>query len=240
MAPLDQSNKGAQGVPYYTPEQDPPAGTALEPATAPTLYKPIKIRSVELHNRLVVAPMCMYSAEDGHLSDFHLVHAGQFALHGAGLTIIEATAVEPRGRITPQDSGLWKDSQIPILRRITDFMHSQGTKAGIQLAHAGRKASTLAPWITGSVNKSLAEKEFGGWPDDVVAPSSIPYEPDWAMPKALTVAEIKDQVKKWVESAERAVKAGFDVIEIHAAHGYLNTEFLSPITNVSALVTTNR
>ncbi|PTB69808.1 FMN-linked oxidoreductase [Trichoderma citrinoviride] len=224
-------NTAAPGVPFYTPAQVPPAATPLDKDAAPTLFKPLKIRSLELHNRFVVSPMCQYSADDGHLTDYHLVHLGQLALHGAGLTIVEATAVEPRGRISPQDSGLWKDSQIAPLRRITDFIHSQGVKAGIQIAHAGRKASTLAPWIGGTVTKTLADESVGGWPEDVVAPSPIPFYDDHATPKELTKEEIKGLVRKFAETAERAVKAGFDMIEIHGAHGYLISNFLSPRSN---------
>jgi 2,4-dienoyl-CoA reductase-like NADH-dependent reductase (Old Yellow Enzyme family) len=175
----------------------------------------------------------MYSCADGHATDFHLVHLGQFALHGAGLVIMEATAVEPRGRISPQDSGLWQDSQIAPLRRVVDFIHSQGSKAGIQIAHAGRKASSLAPWLGGTVNKTLADASVGGWPEDVVGPSAIAWDENYASPKELTVAEIKGLVQKFADSAVRAVKAGFDVVEVHGAHGYLITSFLSPLSNVS-------
>ncbi|KAF3344959.1 hypothetical protein VdG2_07145 [Verticillium dahliae VDG2] len=187
-------NQRAKGVPFYTPAQEPAAGTALS-SNPPTLFTPLQIRSKTLANRLVVSPMCQYSADDGHLTDYHLVHLGQFALHGAALTIIEATAVEARGRISPEDSGLWTDSQIEPLRRIADFVHSQGHLVGIQLGHAGRKASTLAPWLAEGQTRQVAHEAEGGWPDD------------------------------------RAVAAGIDVIEIHAAHGYLLTEFLSPLSN---------
>ncbi|UKZ73111.1 hypothetical protein TrVFT333_000752 [Trichoderma virens FT-333] len=192
---------------------------------------PIKIRSLELHNRTVVAPMCQYSADDGHLTDYHLVHLGQLALHGTGLIIVEATAVEPRGRISPQDSGLWQDSQIAPLKRVVDFVHSQGSKIGIQIAHAGRKASTLAPWIGGTANKTLATEDVGGWPNDVVGPSTIPFDENNAIPKELTKEEIKGLVQKFAETAQRAVQAGVDLIEIHGAHGYLICSFLSPLSN---------
>ncbi|KAL7799103.1 hypothetical protein V8C37DRAFT_366578 [Trichoderma ceciliae] len=228
---VDLENTAAPGVPFYTPLQNPPVATPLDKESAPTLFQPLWMRSVELHNRIVVAPMCQYSADDGHLTDYHLVHLGQLALHGTGLIIVEATAVEPRGRISPQDSGLWKDSQIAPLRRITDFIHSQGVKAAIQIAHAGRKASTLAPWIGGTANKALAEEKVGGWPNDVVGPSAIPFYQDYALPKELTKEEIRGLVGKFAETAKRAVEAGFDVIEIHGAHGYLISNFLSPLTN---------
>ncbi|KAK7418217.1 protein disulfide-isomerase precursor [Neonectria magnoliae] len=231
MTLSDIENKAAPGVPYFTPAQEPPAGSALDPASAPTLFKPLRIRGVTLHNRFVVSPMCTYSARDGHLSDWHLVHLGQFALHGASLVTVEATAVEPRGRISPNDSGLWEDGQIAPLKRITDFIHSQNSKVSIQLAHAGRKASTLPPWIGGSVNKALAPASVGGWVDDVVGPSAIPFAEDHAQPHELTVEDIKGLVQSFVDSAVRAVKAGVDVIEIHGAHGYLHTNFLSPTSN---------
>ncbi|CAH0019437.1 unnamed protein product, partial [Clonostachys rhizophaga] len=227
----DLSNPGAEGVPFFTPAQNPPAGTALDASTAPTLFRPLRIRGVTLQNRFVVSPMCTYSARDGHATDFHLVHLGQFALSGAALTFVEATAVEARGRISPNCLGLWQDSQVAPLRRIVDFVHSQGGKAGIQLAHAGRKASTLARWVIDGTGANLAEEAVGGWPDDVVAPSAIPFAGDYATPKALTVEDIKKLVQGFADAARRAVEAGFDVIEIHGAHGYLITQFLSSLTN---------
>jgi 2,4-dienoyl-CoA reductase-like NADH-dependent reductase (Old Yellow Enzyme family) len=232
MGRFDLRNKGQSGIPFYTPAQEPAAGTAADASTAPTLYKPLRMRSLELHNRFVVAPMCQYSADNGHLTDYHLVHLGQFALNGAAVVMVEATATEPRGRISPQDSGLWQDSQMEPLRRIVNYIHSQNTKAAIQIAHAGRKASTLAPWIGGSVSKALADEEHGGWPNDVVGPSAIPFAEDHATPKELSLDDIRSLVKSFGEAALRAVKAGFDIIEIHGAHGYLITEFLSPISNV--------
>lgn len=231
----DLSNPGAEGVPFFTPAQNPPAGTALDASTAPTLFRPLRIRGVTLQNRFVVSPMCTYSARDGHATDFHLVHLGQFALSGAALTIVEATAVEARGRISPNCLGLWQDSQVAPLRRIVDFVHSQGGKAGIQLAHAGRKASTLARWVIEGTGANLAEEAVGGWPHDVVAPSAIPFAGDYATPKALRLEDIKKLVQGFADAARRAVEAGFDVIEIHGAHGYLITQFLSSLTNVSLM-----
>nr|AAX07634.1 NADH-dependent flavin oxidoreductase-like protein [Pyricularia grisea] len=234
-------SKPAAGVPYYTPAQEPPAGTPLQQQDAiPTLFKPLKIRGVELSNRFGVSPMCTYSADDGHLTDFHLVHLGQFALHGTALTIVEATSVTPNGRISPEDSGLWQDSQIAPLRRIVDYVHSQGQKIAIQLAHAGRKASTKAPWhdsFTPSGEYKPREglqvvgPEYGGWPDDVWAPSAIPFSEDFPNPKEMTVEEIEGLVTSFVDAAKRAIEAGVDIIEIHGAHGYLITEFLSPLSN---------
>lgn len=236
MTLKDIENKPAAGVPYFTPAQEPPAGAPLNVSSAPTLFKPLRTRGIELHNRFVVSPMCTYSAKDGFLTDWHLVHLGQYALHGAALVMVEATAVEPCGRISPNDSGIWMDEHIAPLKRITDYIHSQNSHAAIQLAHAGRKASTLPPWIGGTANKTLAPESVGGWPDGVVGPSAIPYADDHATPHALSVDEIKELVKKWQDAAVRAVKAGFDTIEIHAAHGYLLTNFLSPLSNVSTVL----
>jgi len=225
------------GVPYFTPAQLPAVGTAIDPtAEVPTLFAPLQLRSLTLVNRFAVAPMCMDSCEDGLMTDFHLVHLGAYALRGAALTIFEATAVTANGRITTGDAGLWHDGQIPPVKRIVDFIHSQGQKAGIQLAHAGRKASNLPGWDplrARGVNET-AEESDGGWPEDVWAPSAIPFSASYPKPKALFVEQIQGLVQSFQDAAVRAVKAGFDTIEIHAAHGYLLSEFLSPITNVSA------
>ncbi|KXX81878.1 NADPH dehydrogenase [Madurella mycetomatis] len=222
----------AAGAPFYTPAQDPPAGTALNTgAEVPTLFTPFKLRGMTLQNRFVVSPMCTYSADDGHLTDWHLVHLGAFALRGAALTIIEATAVTPNGRISPEDSGLWQDSQIAPIKRIVDFIHSQGQKVGIQLAHAGRKASTLGPWHVKPGVSEVATAEVGGWPDNLWAPSAIAWDEGYPTPKEVTAADIQSLVQSFVDAARRAVKAGVDTIEIHGAHGYLISEFLSPITN---------
>lgn len=227
----------APGVPFYTPAQNPAPGTAIQDTThdgkpIPTLFTPLKIRGVELANRFVVSPMCMYSADDGHLTDFHLVHLGQFALHGAALTIVEATSVTPNGRISPEDSGLWQDSQIAPLKRVADFIHSQGHKVGIQLGHAGRKASTLAPWhVAKRGEHQFAKESEGGWPDNTWSASNIPYAPGWTNPLEMTLDDIKELKESFVAAAKRAIAAGIDVIEIHGAHGYLITQFLSPTTN---------
>lgn len=232
--PGSSVNPGAPNVPFYTPEQKPPAGTPRDPSTAPTLFTPLTSRGVTVHNRFVVSPMCTYSADDGHLSDWHLVHLGQYALAGAGCVMVEATAVEARGRISPEDSGLWQDSQIPQLKKITNFIKSQGSSPAIQLAHAGRKASTVAPWVGKGQKKQVAEKDVNGWPDDVVAPSAIPYDEGYPSPRALAKDEIQGLVRSFADAARRAVQAGFEIIEIHGAHGYLHTEFLSPISNVGS------
>lgn len=227
----------AARVPFYTPAQNPPAGTVIDTgAEVPTLFTPFKLRDLTLQNRFVVSPMCTYSADDGHLTDWHLVHLGSFALRGAALTIVEATGVTPNGRISPEDSGLWQDSQIAPLKRIVDFIHSQGQKVGIQLAHAGRKASTLGPWhidLALGARGEVATAEVGGWPDNLWGPSAIPWKEGFPTPKEMTVAEIQGLVQSFADAARRAIEAGVDTIEIHGAHGYLITEFLSPITNVS-------
>ncbi|KAK5658768.1 hypothetical protein OQA88_1579 [Cercophora sp. LCS_1] len=222
---------------YFTPLQSPPAGTALpspSPSSQiPTLFTPLALRSLTLQNRFAVAPMCTYSSSNGHMTDYHLVHLGAYAQRGAALTIFEATAVAPQGRITPYCAGLWTDSQIVPMKRIVEFIHSQGQKAGIQLAHAGRKASTLSPHDTKTklgVNDA-AEAEDGGWPDDVWAPSAIPYSATFPKPKELSVGQIGELTRAFAGAARRAVQAGFDTVEIHAAHGYLLSEFLSPISN---------
>jgi 2,4-dienoyl-CoA reductase-like NADH-dependent reductase (Old Yellow Enzyme family) len=176
--------------------------------------------------------MCMYSSQHGHLTDFHLVHLSAFASRGASLTLIEATAVRPEGRITPEDSGLWDDAQIAGVRKVADFIHSQNQKIGIQLAHAGRKAGTVAPWLVprrgGSV---LATQEVGWWPGGVVGPSVVRWGEGYADPKEMSVEDIRVVVEGFRDAARRAVAAGVDVIEIHAAHGYLLCSFLSPLSN---------
>jgi 2,4-dienoyl-CoA reductase-like NADH-dependent reductase (Old Yellow Enzyme family) len=176
--------------------------------------------------------MCTYSADDGALTDFHFSHLSAFAFRGASLTIIEATAVLPNGRITPEDSGLWSDAQIAPIRRIADFVHSQGQKLGIQLAHAGRKANMCAPWLVAEKGESrVGTEDVGGWPEDVMGPSTIRWSEDFSSPREMSSQDIKDVVDGFRNSAKRAVEAGVDVIEIHAAHGYLLCSFLSPLSN---------
>ncbi|MEP7233449.1 MAG: NADH:flavin oxidoreductase/NADH oxidase [Ginsengibacter sp.] len=189
------------------------------------LFEPIKIRSVEFKNRIVVSPMCEYSSEDGFANDWHLVHLGSRAVGGAGLVFTEATAVSPAGRITPEDLGLWKDDHIEFLNRIVSFIEKQDAVPGIQLAHAGRKASHSSPWKGG---KALMEDE-GSW--ETLAPSAIAYKEEEPLPKAMTAKDIQKLVVDFTSAAKRAIKAGFKVIEIHAAHGYLINEFLSPLSN---------
>ncbi len=176
------------------------------------LFEPITFRGLTLKNRIVMSPMCQYSAgTDGKATDWHLVHLGSRAVGGAGLLVVEATAVERRGRISDGDLGLWEDSQVEPLARIVDFVHGQGAAIGIQLAHAGRKSEATADWP--------------------VAPSAIPFSPRYRTPKALDEGGIRDVVAAFRAAAGRALAAGFDVVEIHAAHGYLLNEFLSPLAN---------
>jgi len=189
------------------------------------LFEPIRIREVELRNRIVVSPMCEYSSLDGFANNWHLVHLGSRAVGGAGLVLTEATAVSPEGRITPDDLGIWKDDHIKMLSTIAEFISGQGAVPGIQLAHAGRKASRYSPWKSGA---ALGPTQ-GGW--QTIAPSAIPFYEGEAAPFAMSVPAIKELVQAFGAAAERSVKAGFQVVEIHAAHGYLINEFLSPITN---------
>jgi 2,4-dienoyl-CoA reductase-like NADH-dependent reductase (Old Yellow Enzyme family) len=191
------------------------------------LFEPIRLRDVEVRNRLWIPPMCQYSVErkDGVPTDWHLMHLGSFARGGAGAVIVEATGVVPEGRISPWDLGLWNDEQRDAFRRITDLIHAQGAKAGIQLAHAGRKASTWREWEGREGNTPVDE---GGW--QPVAPSAIAF-PGLTTPTELDQAGIDGVVTAFAEAARRAVDAGFDILELHGAHGYLGNQFLSPISN---------
>ena len=189
------------------------------------LFQSIIIRSITFNNRIVVSPMCQYSAEDGFANDWHLVHLGSRAVGGAGLVFTEATAVSPEGRISPGDIGLWKDEQITMLQRIAGFIAQQGSVPGIQLAHAGRKASCEASWLGGK-QLSIAA---GGWP--VLAPSAIPFKEEQVPVIAMSVTQIQEVIAQFKMAARRALQAGFKVVEIHAAHGYLIHQFLSPYSN---------
>jgi 2,4-dienoyl-CoA reductase-like NADH-dependent reductase (Old Yellow Enzyme family) len=190
------------------------------------LFSPISFRDVTLANRVVVSPMCEYSSVDGFANNWHLVHLGSRAVGGAGLVITEASAVVPEGRITPQDLGIWKDEHVAMLARIVEFLHSQGAHAGIQLAHAGRKASMQRPWQ----GERLLSPAEGGW-ENVMAPSAVAFREDYAKPHELDGAGIARVKEAFAAAARRAMAAGFDVVEIHAAHGYLLHEFLSPLSN---------
>ncbi|GLB42195.1 putative NADH:flavin oxidoreductase / NADH oxidase family protein [Lyophyllum shimeji] len=231
MAP-NNLNVPAPNVPYFTPAQIPPAGTALDPQPdgkpIPKLFQPLKIRGVELQNRIILSPLCQYSSKDGFAQPWHMAHLGGIFTRGPGLSFIEAIAVLPEGRITPEDVGIWSDEHIAPVAQIIEFAHTQGQKIAMQLAHAGRKASTVAPWISGD---TLASEEAGGWPDNVWGPSPIQFNETSAKTKELTKEGIKNVVKAFADAAIRAVKAGTDVIEIHNAHGYLLHEFLSPVSN---------
>ena len=189
----------------------------------PALFEPLTLRGLTLKNRIVVSPMCQYSAVDGFANDWHFVHLGSRAVGGASLIIVEATAVSPEARITPDDLGIWKDEHVDFLKRINDFLEAQGSVPGVQLAHAGRKASTYAPWIgSGAVPE-------GGW--QVVAPSAVPFSADYLQPVELDAEGIKKIIADFRSATERSLAAGFKVIELHAAHGYLLHQFLSPLSN---------
>ncbi|MFJ4141561.1 NADH:flavin oxidoreductase/NADH oxidase [Pseudomonas sp. NPDC089734] len=190
------------------------------------LLEPYTLRQLNLLNRIAVSPMCQYSSVDGLANDWHLVHLGSRAVGGAGLVFTEATAVTEEGRITPQDLGLWNDRQIEPLQRITRFITAQGAVAGIQLAHAGRKASTWRPWL--GKHGSVPESE-GGWKP--LGPSAIAFDPQHTVPVQLTEEQIQALIQAFVDAARRALIAGFKVVEIHAAHGYLLHQFLSPLSN---------
>ena len=198
----------------------------------PLLFDPLTLRGTTFANRIWLAPMCQYSAVDGVPNDWHLVHLGARASGGFGLVIAEASAVAPEGRISPQDTGLWNDAQVTAWRRVTDFVHARGSLAGVQLAHAGRKASTYSPFAVGPDRQpghGSVPVADGGWP--TVGPSALAF-PGLAAPVALSAAQIADLPGAFAAAARRALAAGFDVIELHAAHGYLLHEFLSPLSNV--------
>jgi 2,4-dienoyl-CoA reductase-like NADH-dependent reductase (Old Yellow Enzyme family) len=189
------------------------------------LFEPLKLREITFRNRIWVSPMCQYSSEDGMPTDWHLVHLGSRAVGGAGLVIMEATAVSPEGRISPSDAGIWSDAHAEAYSRITKFIKSQGAITGIQIAHAGRKASTAEPWNGG---KGVDENNRG-W--QTVAPSAIAFAEDYSQPREMSKADIEKATDDFVRAAKHSVEAGFEVIEIHAAHGYLFHEFLSPLSN---------
>jgi 2,4-dienoyl-CoA reductase-like NADH-dependent reductase (Old Yellow Enzyme family) len=189
------------------------------------LFTPLNLRDVTLPNRIAVSPMCQYQATDGLANDWHLVHLGGLAQGGAGLVLTEATAVRPEGRISPEDLGLWNDAQAAALAPIVRFIKSMGAVPGIQLAHAGRKASNPAPWKgSGSIPPAA-----GGWTP--VGPSPLPFDKAWTVPTALDAAGIQAVLRAFVAAARRALAAGFQVVELHAAHGYLLHQFLSPLSN---------
>jgi 2,4-dienoyl-CoA reductase-like NADH-dependent reductase (Old Yellow Enzyme family) len=195
--------------------------------TPDSLFTPLPQRSITLPNRIVVSPMCEYSSVDGHASDWHLVHLGSRAIGGAGTVITEAAAVSPEGRITPGDLGIYLDDHIPFLSRITAFLKEHGSVPGIQLAHAGRKASMSVPWVTPSHNVSPDE---GGW-TNVVAPSALRFHDEYPLPNPLDRAGMDKILADFTAATHRGAAAGFLLAEVHAAHGYLAHEFLSPLSN---------
>ncbi|TFY70582.1 hypothetical protein EVG20_g2420 [Dentipellis fragilis] len=224
-------SKGVPNISDFSPKQSPASGAAVNPQPngkpIPQLFQPLRIRGVEFQNRIFLAPLCQYSATDGVVNSWHLAHLGGIFTRGPGLSIMEATAISPEGRISPEDTGLWNAAQEAPLRQIVEFAHAQGQKIGIQLAHAGRKASTLAPWVS----RGLLASPAGGWPDDVWGPSPLAWSETFPMPKELTTAGIRRIVAAFADAARRAVRVGFDVIEIHTAHGFLLHSFLSPVSN---------
>ncbi len=189
------------------------------------LFDPFVLRGRTFRNRIFVSPMCEYSAQDGLPNDWHMVHLGSRAVGGAGLVLTEATSVSPAGRISPADTGLWSAAHVDAWRPIVRFVKSQGAMAGIQLAHAGRKASTAVPWE----GSGEVPRDQGGW--QTVAPSALPFDGNYPMPHALTIAELDEIVAQWEAATRMALDAGFEVIELHFAHGYLLHEFLSPLSN---------
>ncbi len=193
------------------------------------LFSPLTLRGLTLRNRTVVSPMCQYSAQMGLANDWHLVHLGRFAIGGFGLVIVEATGVEARGRISYGCLGLWSDAQIEPLKRVVDFVHSQGAAIGIQLAHAGRKASSQLPFLPKPNAEDKARHSYEEWTP--VAPSAVPHDARSKVPHALSIEEIADIREAFVNAAIRAERAGFDLVELHFAHGYLVNQFLSPLAN---------
>jgi 2,4-dienoyl-CoA reductase-like NADH-dependent reductase (Old Yellow Enzyme family) len=234
------NTRPAKGIPFFTPKRLHSPGTPIGPYPLdgiPTLFQPLQIRGTTLRNRIVVSPMCQYSAADsgndiGALTPYHIMTLGNYALKGASLTFIEATGVQFNGRITPNCPGIWSDRQIEGVRNVADAIHSQGGLCGLQLAHAGRKGSTVSPLIASIYDGSNARatEETMGWPADVVGPSGgeeftwdgIPSDDPsggYFAPRELSLQDIQQLVKDWASAAVRSVKAGVDVLEIHAAHG---------------------
>ncbi|MDF1478506.1 NADH:flavin oxidoreductase/NADH oxidase [Leifsonia sp. H3M29-4] len=197
---------------------------------ASSVFTPLRLRDIEIPNRVMVSPMCMYAAADGIASDYHLVHLGRFALGGAGLVVVEATGITAQGRISHHDLGLWNDEQADALARVATFLKAHGSIPGIQLAHAGRKASTTPPWERGRpLVDADAASGLGPWP--VIGPSAVSAGPGWPVPHELDERGIAESIRAWGDAARRARAVGFEVIDLHGAHGYLLHSFLSPISN---------
>jgi len=211
-------------------KSEPESKLETEKSPAPNLFSPLTIGKVTLRNRIGVSPMCQYASVDGFANDWHLVHLGSRAIGGAALVIVEASGVEARGRITPDDMGIYKDEHIEMLKKIAEFMEQYGAVPGIQIAHAGRKASTKNPWKVGNRHeKQELSDADGGW--QPVAPSAVPFTPGGRVPHELTVGEIKEIQLAFQSAAKRALEAGFKWLEIHGAHGYLLNSFYSPLAN---------
>ena len=198
--------------------------------TIPLLFQPIELRGVRLRNRVVISPMCQYSAQDGHVTDWHMVHLGKFAQGGAGAVFMEATAVERRGRITHGDTGIWDDAHVAGLQRISSFLKSQGAMPALQLAHAGRKASMARPWY-GNGPLAQADLDRGDKPWSIIAPTEQPIDSGWIAPRAFREGDFQTVLAAYRNAVRRALAAGFEILEIHAAHGYLLHTFLSPLSN---------
>lgn len=206
------------------------ASTASMEHTKSLLFTPIEIRGLTLRNRVVVSPMAQYSAQDGFVTDWHFAHFAKFAMGGAGLVFTEATKIERRGLGTVSDMGIWKDEHIEPLRRITTFLREQGAVSAIQLNHAGRKAGTYKPWDGfGPLDRTVPVEGQDHWP--VIGPSAVEYLEGWPLPREMSKADISEVKENWVVAAQRALRAGFDILEVHGAHGYLIHEFLSPASN---------
>lgn len=217
----------AEDVPFFTPKQVQIAGTPLAP-DPPRLFQPIRIRGLQLQNRILVSPMAQFSAQDGHATPWHMQHLGSLAVRGPGLTWTEACAVSEFGRTSPYDAGMWKDSHVEAWKPITEFFRSQGQLIGIQLIHGGRKGSMAVPYLS---KGELQPEKAGGFPSKVIAASDLRWGDQFALPKAMSLEDIREVVDAFGSSAERAVRAGFNAINIHAAHGFLVHSFLSSVSN---------
>ncbi|OSD03240.1 FMN-linked oxidoreductase [Trametes coccinea BRFM310] len=254
-------NRRVPDIEQFLPLNEPSIGSPYpkdiypQNAKLPYLFQPITLRGVTFKNRIFLSPMCQFCSDDGHATDWHFVHIGVgidqlrttitfdvhdnqgFAIRGVGAICMEATAVLPEGRISPQCAGIWTDSQMAPLKRIVDFAHAHGTKIGIQLAHAGRKASTYAPWVYADIAGTrraltcVAGEDEGGWPDKVCGPSDLPFCDDYPKPKTMTKEQMQRVMDAFLQAVERCKKIGYDFLEVHTAHGYLLHEFLSPLSN---------
>ncbi|KAJ2696856.1 hypothetical protein FB645_006087 [Coemansia sp. IMI 203386] len=228
-----QNQRTSAGTAIEPTEQEIQQGFAngKNPDPLPKLFQPLKIRESVFKNRVWVSPMCMYSSEDGFANDFHLTHYSQFAIRGAGLVMFEATGVLPEGRISPNCLGIWKDEHVANLSKTVKNIHQYGAVAGIQLSHSGRKGSSIPLALSKIRDSQRSTIEEGAWPDKVYGPSAIPFDDAHYKPSEMTLEQIDAVQNAFVDAAVRADKAGFDVIELHGAHGYLLCQFLSPLSN---------